>query len=308
MALINCPECGKQISSNAGQCINCGCKITYCPECKTATAGTVAQCPVCGYKFAGKISHVVREEIDGELSETANYDLFKSWQKSMPNDKTILTGLKYISIILNVISAVMVGIALILVLSWRNTSDPLEKIAGAKELKSGMQALISIACILEIINNIFDYSRESFVKIRCGNWLKKQKIDSVAYLNETIKNRNEEYVKSKDIDELVLFTESAFIAENPSMKSSIYAGVVIRLLCATVLMVCVGVCIMQNVEEFIRVELYADKFNFKYACLIVAAVAGVIRFVLPILTAMPYFKKYDAWKEKNLTELKEVEE
>lgn len=31
MALINCPECGKQISSQAASCPNCGCPITSRP-------------------------------------------------------------------------------------------------------------------------------------------------------------------------------------------------------------------------------------------------------------------------------------
>ena len=37
MALIKCPECGKQISDQAEACPKCGCPIepkTYCPECK----------------------------------------------------------------------------------------------------------------------------------------------------------------------------------------------------------------------------------------------------------------------------------
>lgn len=31
MALINCPECGKQISDKAGACPNCGCPIANAP-------------------------------------------------------------------------------------------------------------------------------------------------------------------------------------------------------------------------------------------------------------------------------------
>ena len=32
MALINCPECGKQISDKAGSCPNCGCPIANAPS------------------------------------------------------------------------------------------------------------------------------------------------------------------------------------------------------------------------------------------------------------------------------------
>lgn len=57
MALINCLECGKQISDKATVCPHCGCPIASrvkCPECSTMVKDTATSCPNCGYPLSGK--------------------------------------------------------------------------------------------------------------------------------------------------------------------------------------------------------------------------------------------------------------
>lgn len=52
MALIKCPECGKEISDRAEACPKCGCPIepkTYCPECNKGIEKDAKECPHCGY-------------------------------------------------------------------------------------------------------------------------------------------------------------------------------------------------------------------------------------------------------------------
>lgn len=52
MALINCPECGKEISDKAKECPGCGYPITKedyeCEECKNKYDSTKKMCPSCG--------------------------------------------------------------------------------------------------------------------------------------------------------------------------------------------------------------------------------------------------------------------
>ena len=51
MALINCKECGQQISDAASVCPHCGApvvKVVYCPACGTKVPGNVRFCPHCG--------------------------------------------------------------------------------------------------------------------------------------------------------------------------------------------------------------------------------------------------------------------
>lgn len=51
MALINCPECGKEISDNAASCPNCGTPIgnqKYCKFCGEQIDKDCVVCPKCG--------------------------------------------------------------------------------------------------------------------------------------------------------------------------------------------------------------------------------------------------------------------
>lgn len=74
MALINCPECNKEISDKAECCINCGYKLpkqepmfqgVYCPSClKTSIKTKIDVCPYCNIKFKDSIYGTHRETCD----------------------------------------------------------------------------------------------------------------------------------------------------------------------------------------------------------------------------------------------------
>ena len=55
MALIDCPECGKEVSDKARECLSCGHPISgACPKCKTRNLVTAHGCGnivclQCGY-------------------------------------------------------------------------------------------------------------------------------------------------------------------------------------------------------------------------------------------------------------------
>ena len=55
MSLINCPECGEQISEKATECVHCGASLIEepiieknCLECGTMLSDTDTSCPNCG--------------------------------------------------------------------------------------------------------------------------------------------------------------------------------------------------------------------------------------------------------------------
>lgn len=60
MALIKCPECGKEISDKAGKCPNCGkifaaeTKNKICGECGKEVEVNAEECPYCGCPFEEK--------------------------------------------------------------------------------------------------------------------------------------------------------------------------------------------------------------------------------------------------------------
>lgn len=57
MALIQCPNCGKEISDKAQSCVYCGCIFSQktkktCPECGNEIDQDATVCPSCGYPIA----------------------------------------------------------------------------------------------------------------------------------------------------------------------------------------------------------------------------------------------------------------
>lgn len=55
MAIINCPECGQQVSDNAELCPHCGIRIhgniVTCPECGEVSISTASNCSRCGHSL-----------------------------------------------------------------------------------------------------------------------------------------------------------------------------------------------------------------------------------------------------------------
>lgn len=55
MALINCPDCGKEVSDSAPSCIHCGCVLKVntirCPECGAENSENTKTCAKCGFAF-----------------------------------------------------------------------------------------------------------------------------------------------------------------------------------------------------------------------------------------------------------------
>lgn len=102
MALINCPECGKEISDKAFECPKCGKKLKeketpkkYCSECGNELNNGDAICSKCGcpVKINENSSNDSSEkegeqcqEIEGYISET---DKKKSFNIKLTDKKTI---------------------------------------------------------------------------------------------------------------------------------------------------------------------------------------------------------------------------
>lgn len=86
MALIKCKECGKEISSNAKVCPNCGYKndTKTCPECGKIVKHTDAVCPDCGYPLQKKNAQsIINDNLDKITgARSKNYVTFKDLFKN----------------------------------------------------------------------------------------------------------------------------------------------------------------------------------------------------------------------------------
>lgn len=86
MALVKCKECGKEISSNAKVCPNCGYKndVKTCPECGKIVKHTDTVCPDCGYPLQKKNAQsIINDNLDKITgARSKNYVRFKDLFKN----------------------------------------------------------------------------------------------------------------------------------------------------------------------------------------------------------------------------------
>lgn len=89
MALMNCPECGKEISASACTCPNCGFsipKMKFCKFCAEQVPVESVVCPKCGKQIEelGKADNIV---INNSSSSSASAAASASATAIQPNEK-----------------------------------------------------------------------------------------------------------------------------------------------------------------------------------------------------------------------------
>lgn len=97
MALINCPECGKEVSDKATTCPNCGTplKKKYCQHCGERIDSECVVCPKCG-KQVGRIggendniiiNNNVNSSSSSASSAAANATAYNRYRRQRPRNK-----------------------------------------------------------------------------------------------------------------------------------------------------------------------------------------------------------------------------
>jgi len=294
MSLINCPECGQQVSSNSEQCIHCGYKFKVCPECKTPLAKDAKQCNNCGYLF----SDIKTDE--AESIKATNDGLVGEWRKNALADQGFIYVLKYVNWISIIAMVLVVIIAVIILLVWK-ADDPLEKIANMEDVKNGIMFLTAIFCIGLIIENTIDYGKETFIKVRCAKWLKENKADFENDINERLQAAEGDYDTASEDDDFVLLMECCWIGEKPSVKKYMYISIVIKFLVGVALAICFGIAVSRNLDCFFKAEMYSQSFEYDQPSVIALAIALLID--TPMLFAVNKLQKksFNKWKEQHFT-------
>lgn len=77
MALISCPECGKEISSTAGQCISCGHKFVYCEACDSIEVADATFCSKCGAQLTSNTQNTSAQPEQPVYEKAAHFDLWE---------------------------------------------------------------------------------------------------------------------------------------------------------------------------------------------------------------------------------------
>ncbi len=269
MALLNCPECGKEISSNAKTCPHCGCEVTVCPDCNAVFAQKPEVCPSCGHVF-NNVIHNVEQSVQDE---------FKYYIKGK---LTFLKIMRSIQIILAVLNAVAFA-AIIIVLSTLSKDDPIEYLYALHNAQQTAHVLIICCGIAEFIAQsitvVFNLQC-NFLHTLAANEMSLCEIDGVQYCKEhqtTLNNVN------KKASEWTFALNAAYRQDNKSSIKYNILIVVFGLMFYAIQAICLTICLYQILDKGIYCLVWDVEFDFlgslNYVALVlwlVAAIADII--------------------------------
>lgn len=184
MAIIKCPECGRDVSSQAKECVHCGCKIKVCPECGKALFETVGICDGCGYAFTVEKSIVK----DSATSETKDEKTLKLEQRILSNAK-IDKGMSIAKRVIDVLSILFFLVCVLTPVVFRNIPVTVQKII----MFFGYFGLMGMYVPFAIGDAAFGL----YSTVGLSNWMLREGIDSKAYMK---KYGFEAFERNADID------------------------------------------------------------------------------------------------------------
>lgn len=186
MAMIQCPECGQEISDKATACPHCGTPIFVCPECGYISVGNIPFCENCGFspdtKELSAQPHEVEKQDSHEEGHAAN-DIVELWLKNNPREikrRKIAKVIIFFCEKIMVFSAAIIW-AIVVVAPWINFQD--KDPFAAAEMVLNYESYIrntwiiasviiistAIACLVKMYAAMWDK--------RCIQWIKDKKID-----------------------------------------------------------------------------------------------------------------------------------
>ncbi|MDE6373631.1 MAG: zinc ribbon domain-containing protein, partial [Clostridia bacterium] len=248
MALIKCPECGGEVSSNADTCVHCGCRYSFCPECGAVHIGSVQRCPACGYGLG----------TPSGAGATGNNDNFTSACKRRAATDAIIARALKITYVLSCLGALVLTVmAFVVVFTWNEKS--LEELLQVKSVLSRSHGLTVAACTFFVIGVVSIDLRELYFQVFYARWLGKFKIDVVKYLR-----KDNEKLKASFIPDDANITDTstpAYLTVVPHDASVKIFKAVARTLSVIGCSIALGYFITQNCDAIVYAKLNGQSFE-----------------------------------------------
>lgn len=316
MALIICPECGNQVSSNAKQCVHCGCKFTACPECGNVSVGKLNVCDKCGYGFSveGPTNHnaISYDSNNNEFKSRSAFDtdIISSWKEDRPLDAFIV---KYSRIIFSVCALLMLFPMVFVELKffdWMGMKG-LEKVDPQTilKLKDTTSAGATFLCMLMALVLSFGAIFEIYSPLRCCSWMKSKGIDGVGSLRASA----DEKTGLLNLANKIILKRAVYYAENPKDRIKFIMPAVAGILLCMVSCFFLYTFIVDNALEFIRVELSGsellhipkDEFVIKWDSLILTGMIYGIGLIIDSIGRLSNKKRVDYWYKATVEQITE---
>ena len=176
MAIIQCPECGKEISDQSERCIHCGVPIYVCPKCGNLASGKLKFCPRCGNAVIANDN----AEPDGKLNPevVANASAREGVRLWLKNDGRVRNN-KTLLLMYRIMGCVFVGgslvIPIIIMLTFGLQSS-LDKLLSYNTYRILIWVWLGVDIVFFAVCGFLIGYFSAWV-VRCGSWLNQNKFD-----------------------------------------------------------------------------------------------------------------------------------
>ncbi len=278
MALIQCPECGQNISDKAKTCVHCGVGVGICSECGSAYIEGVEICPSCGYAF-GKAEEekvVEKKMVKKEQGKNGDKEIkeeLRALQTKWSKQSQILNWAIKLSSIVAIIALGFV-VALIVLLK-------LYSYLGIITLSVSFCA-IGYIVIKEFMEKIFP---EILTRIQVNSLKEKGREKYIPYIKSTYKKIN---YSEKDAELFHAISDRAMILEVSGEQAKRIIGAIINFIVnagAIIFDIVVGLLIiLLIIQGYGPWEAIVSILGFGQTALAVVVLAGIIIIEIAGLT------------------------
>lgn len=291
MALVQCPECGKEVSSNAKQCIHCGCSFTVCPDCGHVALGALSSCPKCGCVLNNE---TVSKNIESEEDIVGKFRVYVAKFRKTTKMLGIIAGLMFsLAVILLIVEMTLLGIWYF---EWQNAGIEKYGILLLLEKNFHKYNLMTVfACIVLSFMLIYIASEHCIDAIRFKSVMKCKKESIPVYFK---KIRELAYNEEANETEYRACMMACYKLTHPEYPFKSYIVAAVNAFMYVLTTVFFTVCISQNVKEFMLSTVQEQTFSFQYIWAIIGGIMLIASIIVAKITAKKENANLEEWVQE----------
>lgn len=229
--IVQCPECGGQISDKAQVCVHCGYRFRVCPGCGKILADNESMCPSCGHIFSADTAHETAapsQQASVPSRAAAPATPYALWMHDDAKARILNKALVVGKWGLFSVGIMLIVAALIVYFSWVKTSE-LEKIFTAQKTQSTLAVLGTIGLILAGDITAFE-KLQNVMRWEMGAiWLRRAKIPAEEMLVECGKiNDQRKDIPDKEMAQFNDSVSMTYLAAHPQKTILLVVGLIIQ--------------------------------------------------------------------------------
>lgn len=321
MAIINCPECGEKISSNAENCIHCGCKITYCEECGKVFVGEPDVCDACGFVFKKKNEETKNVKSDKNIDQL--FIEFKT--ESLINNIFCHAIIPYL---VALVALIVWGIGIYKIFSYGGNIDSLnssndifadlnkktELLANFNNAANEIKTLFIIGIIIYTLFIPFNELRELYICEKFARWCKFNKVDLTEQIKKELSIDITGFTTEKKFEiasNVLIGVESQMYYIDTNLKKECLKRTLFKTILVLIGLILIGIFIIDNSQVYMlyKINKAENSASFSIGMLknVTLPIIGVVVLIANFIMNHSFFKdlmkeKPKEWVKKNIPE------